>query len=197
MSRSTPNRANRCAQCLLPGHLCLCAELPRVETRTELLILQHVCERWQRSNTAVLAARALANSRLLTYAAPDEPFDRGLLSQPDTWLLFPDGPPAPKDAPPPSRLVVLDGSWAQTRRMTQRIPELLTMPRLVLSAPAAGRQRLRKPSHPSGMSTLEAIAHAITQLEGDAVGEPLHRLDALRVRRIVECTEPPDLTERG
>ncbi len=177
----------RCDRCNLPPHLCLCAEIPRVETRTRFLLLQHAVESRKKSNTGRVAALALVNARLLTYGALDEALDTALLSEPGTWLLFPDGPTAPPDAPPPRQLVVLDGSWSQARRMTQRLPALRTLPRLVLPPPAPGTLRLREPTHPSGMSTLEAIARAVAVLEGPEAAAALERLDALRVQRIAEC----------
>jgi DTW domain-containing protein YfiP len=137
------SRRPRCQRCNLPPHLCLCAELPRVETRTRFLLLQHVAETRKKSNTGRVAALALANATLFTYGAPADSFDPALLSEPGTWLLFPDGPPAPPDAPAPRQLVVLDGSWSQARRMTQRLPVLRTLPRLVLPPLAPGMLRLR------------------------------------------------------
>jgi DTW domain-containing protein YfiP len=184
---SPVSRRPRCQRCNLPAHLCLCAEIPRVETRTRFLLVQHVLEIGKKSNTGRVAALALANSRLLTYGTPVESFDATLLSEPGTWLLFPDGPTAPPEAPPPRQLVVLDASWSQARRMSQRISTLRTLPRLVLPPPPPGMLRLRDPLHPSGMSTLDAIARAVAVLEGPEVAAPLERLAALRVRRIAEC----------
>jgi DTW domain-containing protein YfiP len=177
----------RCARCNLPPHLCLCADIPRVETRTRLLVLQHMVEARKKSNTGQLAVLALAHSRLLTYGAPDEPLDTSVLAEPGTWLLFPDGPPAPPDAPVPRQLVVVDASWSQARRMTQRIAALRALPRLVLPPPTPGMLRLRDPTHPSGMSTLDAIARAVAVLEGPEAAAPLERLAALRVQRIADC----------
>ncbi len=184
---SRVSRRPRCERCNLPPHLCLCAEIPQVETRTRLLLLQHGVETWKKSNTGRVAALALANARLLTYGARDEAFDATLLREPGTWLLFPDGPTAPPDAPAPRQLVVLDASWSQARRMSQRIPELRTLPRLVLPPPAPGTLQLREPTHPSGMSTLDAIARAVAVLEGPEAAAPLEQLAALRVQRIAEC----------
>lgn len=181
------SRLPRCQRCNLPPHLCLCAELPRVETRTRFLLLQHVMETGKRSNTGRLAALALANARLVIHGAPGEPLDTALLSESGTWLLFPDGAPAPPDAPAPRQLLVLDGSWSQVRRMTQRLPVLRTLPRLVLPPPPPGMLHLREPTHPAGMSTLDAVARAVAVLEGPEVAAPLERLAALRVQRIADC----------
>ncbi|MFE8600677.1 tRNA-uridine aminocarboxypropyltransferase [Archangium violaceum] len=177
----------RCPRCNLPPHLCLCAEIPRVETRTRFLLVQHVVETWKKSNTGRVAALALANSRLLIHGAQGESLDTALLSEPGTWLLYPDGPTVPPDAPAPRQLVVLDASWSQARRMTQRVPVLRALPRLVLPPPEPGMLRLREPTHPSGMSTLDAIARAVAALEGPEAAAPLERLAALRVQRIAEC----------
>lgn len=184
---SRVHRRPRCPRCNLPLHLCLCSEIPRVETRTRFLLLQHVVEIGKKSNTGRVAALALTNARLLTYGLPGAALDTDLLSEPGTWLLFPDGPPAPPDAPAPRQLVVLDANWSQARRMTQRLPTLRTLPRLVLPPPAPGMLKLREPSHPSGMSTLDAIARAVAVLEGPEVAAPLERLAALRVQRIADC----------
>ncbi len=50
-------------------------------------------------------------AKVFAYGASDEPLDTAVLSEPGTWLLFPDGPTAPPDAPPPSQLVVVDARW--------------------------------------------------------------------------------------
>ncbi len=184
-SRVTP--PPRCPRCNLPQQLCLCAELPRVETRTRILLVQHLMEIGKKSNTGRLAVQALVNARLLTHGSPHEPLDSAVLREPGTWLLYPDGTPPPPDTPPPRQLVVLDGSWSQARKMTQRIPELRALPRLTLPPLAPGTLRLRDPSHPTGMSTLDAIARAVALLEGPEVAAPLDRLAELRVRRIAEC----------
>ena len=87
--------------------------------------------------------------------------------------------------PRPDTLVVLDGSWAQARRMLQRIPPLRTMPRL--SLPVRDVERLRRPTVEGGMSTLEAIAAALDLL-GDAPAaralEALHRVAVARSLRL-------------
>ncbi|GHG77194.1 tRNA-uridine aminocarboxypropyltransferase [Comamonas sp. JC664] len=177
----------RCLRCNLSRHLCLCDAIPQVRTRTRILLLQHVMEIAKKSNTGRVAALALVNSKLIIHGSPSGDFDMELLSEPGTWLLYPDGPSAPPDAPPPRQLVVLDASWSQARRMTQRVPVLRTLPRLALPAPEPGLLRLREPSHPSGMSTLDAVARAVAALEGPDVAEPLEQLAALRVQRIAAC----------
>jgi len=185
-SRTPEDLAGRCPRCFLPTSLCLCAEVPCVPTRTELLIIRHHKETLKSTNTARMAALALPRCRILTYGAPGlPPFDVSVLTAPGTWLLFPDAQPPPPGTPPPERLVVLDGNWTQARRMYQRLPELRRLPGLSLPPPAPNTRRLRRSPHPYGMSTVEAIAGAIAVLEGEALARPLLALHELMIDRVL------------
>ncbi|EAU64161.1 DTW [Stigmatella aurantiaca DW4/3-1] len=133
-----------------------------------------------------MAALALARCQVLTYGAPGPPFDASALEAPGTWLLFPDASPPAPDAPPPKRLVVLDGNWGQARRMMQRVPALRRLPGLALPPPPAETRRLRRPPHPEGMSTLEAMAGALAVLEGEEQARPLYALHELMIDRVLE-----------
>jgi DTW domain-containing protein YfiP len=137
-----------------------------VVTATELVIVRHELERWKNSNTARLAAMALPRARLIDHPGPTPALPEG------TWLLYP-GPEAAPPIAPPRCLVVLDGSWGQTRRMTQRLPWLRGLPRLSLPAPVDKLPRLRAQRLEDGMSTLEAILRAVALLEGQAMADPL------------------------
>lgn len=162
---------------------CVCAWVPRVENRTRILVIRHQKESFKSTNTARLAALALRELRIVDYGAPGRPFDPAELEGEDVWTLFPGtGPPA---AGAPRTLVVLDGTWAQARQMAHRIPRLSGLPRLALSPPAMAVTRLRQPPHPEGMSTIEAIATALTRLEGEAVGGPLLALHERYVEAVL------------
>jgi len=174
----------RCPRCMLQSRCCLCGEIPRVETRTRVVIVRHAAEIHKASNSGRLAAQALINSVLLDYGVRDNPFDDRELSEDDTWLLFPSGEPrrAPP-RPPPKRLVVLDATWPQARRMHQRIGALRGMPVLALPAPSVPAEQLRTPPHPDGLATITSIARALALLEGEAVSAPLDDIYALMVAR--------------
>lgn len=174
--------SSRCGRCRYRRELCLCPDIPRVDTRTRFLVLRHALETWKPSNTGRLVALALPNSALHPVGERDVPLPEAELAAPGTWLLYPEGPPPPTGAPPPARLVVLDGSWPQARRMAQRIPALRALPRLALPPPPP-RPRMRRSSRPAAMATLEAVARAVALLEGEPLAEPLERLYALAVAR--------------
>ena len=170
-----------CARCLLLQEICVCGVLPRIDARTEIVLIRHLTERKLTSNTGRFAALSLPNSRILQYGG-GEAFDAAPIRAPRTALLYCSGPP--RTLPfVPERLVVLDGSFRQARRMYKRVPELRDLPELSLPAPNVTPTRLRQPTQPEGMSTIEAIAAALSLLEGPELAAPLWALHAELVRR--------------
>jgi DTW domain-containing protein YfiP len=179
---ATPRDLNgHCVRCTLQLEICMCAALPRVEARTQIVLIRHVTELLSTSNTGRFAALSLANSRVLGYGGGPS-FDASALSGVGTALLYCSGPPRPLSFVP-TRLVVLDGSFRQARRMYKRVPALRELPELTLPAPRITPTRLRTPTQPDGMSTIEAIAAALSLLEGPELAAPLWALHAELVRR--------------
>jgi len=181
---------SHCLRCFLRREICICSLLPTVQTRTEFIILQHVYESIRPSNTGRLVALAMPNSQIISCGGGNRIglplLDDGLLLNPATWLLWPDGPDKGSDiieSARPERVVVLDATWQQARRLYSRIAVLRTLPRLVLPAPAQQRKRLRKQHRSDGMSTIEAVAAALAKLEGRETAEPLEKLYDEVVRR--------------
>jgi DTW domain-containing protein YfiP len=156
-----------------------------VRTRAQFIVIRHVREEWKSTNTSRLAALSLPNIQLIGYGKREAAFDAEELSLPDTWLLFP-GPQRPLPSSPPSRIVVLDGTWSQARRMLHRVPILRTLPRLSLPAPGEPAIRLRRPHFPEGMSTFESMIRAIALLEGEDRVRPLVEFHALWAQRVLE-----------
>lgn len=179
--------AGHCPRCLLNTAICLCQDVPRVMTRTRIVIVRHVAELRLTSNTARFAALALPNARILEHGGGTH-FDDRELTHPGTMLLYSASPrpplAPPRLDPPPRRLVVLDGSFRQARRMYKKLTALRSLPELALPIPAVAPIRLRVPPHQAGMSTLEAIAHALCLLEGPEVSAPLLTLYDELVRRV-------------
>jgi DTW domain-containing protein YfiP len=160
--------------------------VPHLESRTEVVVVRHDREAYKSTGTARIALQALKRGQLVEYgedATPANDALRGLVK--DAVLLFPETGVAPEPLrAPPSRLIVLDGTWRQTRRMLRRLTVLEHVPRLVLPPKDAAPLRLRETNAPEGRSTLEAIADALGLLEGEALSQPLHELHALYVERV-------------
>jgi DTW domain-containing protein YfiP/putative methionine-R-sulfoxide reductase with GAF domain len=169
---------SRCARCFLPEGFCLCAHVPRVTPRTRVLVIRHMMEIHKPGNTGRLAAMAIEGCTLIDHGLRGG--DAPPVDCATDVVLWPDGDSIdPLHAP--RRIVVLDGSWPQARRMRQRIAGLAALPRVALPAPRTAIDRLRRTRAPSEMSTLEAIARALGALEGDEIARPLLALHELLV----------------
>ena len=82
---------HRCPNCEIKRSLCFCAEIPRIELRTRVLVLMHTAEEVLTSNTARLACKALANSELRIRGRKDRPMSTEGFVEPGrtALLLFP------------------------------------------------------------------------------------------------------------
>ena len=185
-SLTAQGQPGRCQRCWILESHCICASVPAVVTRTEVLVVRHDRESFKSTGTARIAALALQNLRILSFGENSEPARTELPAEmgPGTHLLFPTEESAPWDGSAVTRLVVLDGTWRQTRRMFSKLTSMHSAPRLALPEKATKVLRLRDSKFEAGRSTLEAIAEAIALLEGEAVAAPLHALHAHYVERV-------------
>ncbi|WP_314388492.1 tRNA-uridine aminocarboxypropyltransferase [Pseudomonas brenneri] len=169
----------QCPRCLRPTTHCLCALIPSLDSRTQVLLLQHPSEVNHALNTARLAALGLLNAQLVV----GEVFEDlpAMLNPPgyQARLLFPAEDAQPLQAYSPSDLplllVVPDGTWRKARKLLHLNPLLAALPRVTLAAGAVSRYRLRKAPGPGALSTVEAIVQALQVLEAPQSFEPLLR----------------------
>lgn len=161
--------------------------MPRVSTRTRLLLVAHHDEEKKPTNTGLLAARCLPNSTVVVIGARDRPAPAGLVAPEErAVVLFPDEGAVPLESfadGAPLTLVVPDGTWRQASKAIARVPGLAALPRVALPAGLPTRYRLRSEPREGGLATLEAIARALTVLEGQGAAEPLLALFELFVER--------------
>jgi DTW domain-containing protein YfiP len=177
--------------------LCFCAHLPRIATRTRVVVVTHRAEDRKSTNTGRLAALCLANSAVVVRGGQDDP----AAAQADAVRAF--AHPAGNDAQPlllfpadgaiplaqfatfsrPITLVVPDGTWGQAAKVKARFAGLRAAPSVMLLAGAPSAYRLRAQAHERGLSTIEAIARALGLLEGRAIEEALLRVQRALVER--------------
>jgi DTW domain-containing protein YfiP len=163
-----------CARCRRPRTVCYCAALPRLETRTRVVILQHPRERDMPIGTARMASLCLPGAELHvgvdweTHPA----LGRALIDPARPPILLYPGPGA-RDIlrePPagPVTLVVVDGTWSQARTVVRDNPVLRALPRYAFVTPEPSQYRIRKEPDAAFVSTIEALMHVLGALEGDA-----------------------------
>jgi DTW domain-containing protein YfiP len=180
MTTPTSRRAT-CAACLRAESACICRFVTPVASRVELLVLQHPLEVRNAKNSARLLHLCLPGSRLLVgeQFSADE-LGAALHGEGRTpLLLYPETPgeaalglpapplmnPAVLAQPELLRLVLLDATWRKSRKMLYVNPLLQRLPRLALQDLPPSAYRIRKAHAPDQLSSLEAAAYALSQLE--------------------------------
>jgi DTW domain-containing protein YfiP len=141
--------------------LCICALLPRLETRTRVVLLLHQLEVDKPTNTGVVAARCLVNSAVVYRGrAPDQPSpvvagsEGGGLDEQAARLaaaipagtraafLFPHASATPLEewraGAAPVTLIVPDGTWSQAARALSRFGHRLALPCVALAEAKGG-----------------------------------------------------------
>jgi len=172
--------------------LCICALLPRIATRTRVVVVLHQLEAGKSTNTGALAARCLDNSAVVYRGrapggAAADPLDMQLSIEADPLLLYPHSSATPLGAwcgaTKPITLIVPDGTWPQTVRTCRRLRALAEIPCVSLPAPRNPVDRLRASARPDRLATLEAVALALGILEGPAVRDALMRVYRIMTER--------------
>ena len=153
--------------------------------QASLLVLLHPLEAGNAKNSGRLLHLSVAGSALAVGERFEPDALDGLLHAGGRTpvLLYPATPDDPNlPLPPPLpvlpasalRLVVLDATWRKSRKMLYLNPALQALPRLALLDVAPSNYRIRKAHAPHQLSSLEAAAQALGQLEGE--GERYHVL---------------------
>ena len=162
-----------CERCRRPVDACYCAHVTPIDTRTRLVLLQHPRERYVAIGTAHMASLCLTNSELHIGIdwSKSESLARAL-SNParPPILLYPgEGAIDIAASPPPGAvtLVVVDGTWSQTKKIVRTNPLLSALPRYAFNPPRPSEYRIRKEPDDASVATIEALVHALTALEGD------------------------------
>ena len=174
-SRTAPDGGGRCPRCALHHSACPCGLLPRLPVKTRFIVVRHTREAHKSSNTARWAALLVPSVELLSWSGRPDAGQLGDVGRPGDWLLFPSEPASASSAAStarPERLVVLDGTWRQVRRMLRALPTLQALPRLAVP-PRPARVGLRRAPSPGQLSTLEAISSAVALLESEALAVAL------------------------
>jgi DTW domain-containing protein YfiP len=162
-----------CERCRRPASVCYCAHLTSIPTKTRIAFLQHPRERDMAIGTARMASLCLPSSQLhvgvqwsgssaLASALGDATHPAA--------LLYPGEGATDVSAEPPSgpiTLVVIDGTWSQTKKMLKLNPELAALPRYSFVPKAKSEYRIRREPDDAFVSTIEALVNVLGALEGE------------------------------
>ena len=209
----------RCPHCFRAVRSCICALAQAVPHQVELLILMHPQELHETKGTAHLLHLCLPRSQLLVgeqwpsdtlhallhndWAQAGQPSKRqSLLLYPETGaqdaaLGLQVAAPLPQPWPMPPehiRLIIIDGTWRKSRKMLYLNPALQQLARLTLQDVPHSAYAIRKAHQPGQLSSFEAAALALAQLENWPANSPqpqaLHQVFASFLTRQMQHRKP-------
>lgn len=177
-------RRERCESCRLATTHCMCAVRPTVPTRAGVCLLMADIEPLKPSNTGWLVADVVPDTFAFGWARTEtDPALLALLADPqwEPFVVFPGQYAAPErvvrtvmpvggDGRTTRRrplFVLLDGTWAEARKMFGRSPYLDPLPVLSLAPAHASRYVLRNSGRGDHFCTSEVAAMCL-----DLAGEP-------------------------
>ncbi|MET3493436.1 tRNA-uridine aminocarboxypropyltransferase [Variovorax boronicumulans] len=174
-------KQERCAGCrLLPSH-CMCALRPSVPTRVGVCLLMADIEPLKPSNTGWLVADVVADTFAFGWARTEtDPALLALLRDPQwqPYVVFPGqyaapervvhsvAPSQPSDKHKRPLFILLDGTWAEARKMFSRSPYLAALPVLSLEPEQISQYKLRRSRREDHFCTSE-VAALCMQLAGE------------------------------
>jgi hypothetical protein len=180
-----------CPHCGKPLPLCICDSVTQIESRTELLILQHPQEQDRALGTARLTAMHFKDAVLkigLSWPSLSKALGRKV-DDPSRWAVLYLGSAKVADldtdaeivainrkgeVEPHQRailsdiegIVLLDGTWSQAKALWWRNAWMLKCQRVILGPSHPSRYgQLRREPRRDGLSTIEAAAMLLSSLE--------------------------------
>ena len=168
---------HRCERCRLPPGHCICALQPRVHARAGVCLLMGDIEAIKPSNTGWLIADLVPDTFAFAWSRTEvDPALLALLGDPQ-WqplVVFPGEFVPPErvvaavpetgaaDAPARRPLfVLLDGTWAEARKMFNKSRYLDAFPVLSLQPAQASNYRLRRSLRADHLCTAEVAAQCL------------------------------------
>ncbi|GLS82093.1 tRNA-uridine aminocarboxypropyltransferase [Paraferrimonas haliotis] len=173
-----------CSRCHYPTFTCVCGALTQVNNAIQVVVLQHPSEVKVAKGTARLLSLALNNMQLFVgEQAQDFEQARRYLAdfEGQIMLLYPSDDSvaiaqSSRDGGQRTLLLVIDATWKKAYKIWQSNPWLAQYPQLRLSG-IDGQYRIRKAASANALSTLEATAYALNELDGSDPKPLLHLFD--------------------
>lgn len=174
---STSADSENCLHCHFRQDLCLCSQLPRIESRACFHLLVHERELRKPTNTGHLLLNSISASEFDIWSRTEAPpalmsrlsskcyqplvlFPANQVSEQTTVLKkIPDGVTP--------LFILLDATWQEAAKMYRKSPYLHDLPVLSLAGDIESRYPLRRNQKSGGLSTVE-----VGQLLLEELGEP-------------------------
>jgi len=174
-------RIERCVNCMLLPYLCICALKKTAQTNSAFLLLMYDDEILKPSNTGRLIADLVPDTFAYIWSRTEPNAEMLALLQDPQWqpiVIFPAEYSQPERVISESNklhdklsdkkplFILLDGSWAQAKKMFRKSPYLDNLPVLSFSPENISRYLVRKAVKDNQLATAEVAALAL-----DYIGE--------------------------
>ena len=172
-------KRDTCQTCNRPNIVCICASFPKepLNIKTHLIILQHPNEIKRPMATVPLLNNCVVTQKCTvlrgkSFSPLKYPIIRHCLENtPQSAVLYPlpDAILLPSTAPVPDikYLIVLDGTWRQAKSIYKANSYLSELIHLSIDIKQTSQYVIRTQPTDNCLSTIEAIAFCLQQLEGD------------------------------
>lgn len=164
---------DRCQQCMLVRHYCICAHRTAHKTHAAFMLLMYDDEVLKPSNTGRLIADCIADTYAFIWSRTEpDPEMLALLSHPDyqPFVVFPSQYTTPErvvSAPTVSvsgkrpLLIIIDGTWREAKKIFRKSPWLDRFPVLSIQPQALSRYQVRDAHGENQLATAEVAAEAL------------------------------------
>lgn len=168
-------RIERCVNCMLLPYLCICPFKKTVQTNSAFLLLMYDDEILKPSNTGRLIADIIPETHGYIWSRTQPDPEMLALLQDPQWqpvVIFPAEYSEPERVLPADKnlsgkkplFILLDGSWAQAKKMFRKSPYLDKLPVLSFSPENISRYLVRKAVKDNQLATAEVAALALEQI---------------------------------
>jgi len=166
-------RIERCVYCMLLPYLCICAYKRTVATNSAFLLLMYDDEILKPSNTGRLIADIVPDTFAYIWSRTQPNTEMLSLLQDPKWqpvVIFPEEYSQPERVIAEGRwiksdkktlFILLDGSWAQAKKMFKKSPYLDNLPVLSFSPEKLSSYLVRKAVKENQLATAEVASLAL------------------------------------
>ncbi|OAN18076.1 DTW domain-containing protein [Photobacterium jeanii] len=170
--RARGAKVERCRHCMLRPHLCICAHKPEIESNAAFLLVMYDDEVLKPSNTGRLIADLFPDTFAYIWSRTEPNSEMLALLDDPQWqpyVVFPaeyaESERVASDVTIESGkrplFIMLDGSWAEAKKMFRKSPYLNRFPVLSIDPDKPSRYTVRVASKENQLGTAEVAARIV------------------------------------
>ena len=177
-------RVIRCSFCLLPEKLCLCETIVAQTARSRFCLMMYDTEVMKPSNTGKLIADVLPDTQAFLWSRTNP--EKALLDAINdplrqAYVVFPESyapsdrmvyNQVPENSKPPL-FIMLDGTWAEARKMFRKSPYLDSLPLFSINEATKSEYVLRQAAREDQHCTAEVAASILESMNDHQAAQQL------------------------